>query len=62
MENSSTKKPDDFVIATGKTISVKEFINECCKYLKLKIIWKGKGLNEKGYLINGKNKRLIIKS
>ena len=33
------KRPDDFVIATGKTISVREFINECCKYLKLKIVW-----------------------
>ena len=55
------KKPDDFVIATGKTISVREFINECCKYLKLKIIWKGSGLNEKAYLDFGKKKKLIIK-
>ena len=54
------KMPDDFVIATGKTISVREFINECCKYLKLKIVWKGKGLKEKGYLINNKKKILII--
>ena len=53
------KKPDDFVIATGKTISVKEFINECCKYLKLKILWRGKGLKERAYLISGK--KLIIK-
>ena len=50
------KKPDDFVIATGKTISVREFINECCKYLKLKIIWKGSGLKEKAYLDLGKKK------
>ena len=55
------KKPDDFVIATGKTISVREFINECCKYLKLKIIWKGSGLKEKAYLDLGKKKKLIIK-
>ncbi len=55
------KKPDDFVIATGKTISVKEFINECCKYLKLKIVWAGKGLNQKGYLISNKKKILIIR-
>ena len=31
------KKPEDFVIATGKQYSIKDFINECCKYLKLKI-------------------------
>ena len=43
-------KPDDYVIATGKTTSVKEFIR-ICKYLNLKIIWVGKGTNEKGYLI-----------
>ena len=54
------KRPDDFVIATGKTISVREFINECCKYLKLKIVWIGKGLNEKGYLVSDKKKILII--
>ena len=61
MEDPSTKKPDDFVIATGKTISVKEFINECCKYLKLKLLWKGKGLNERAYLVNGTKLKLIIK-
>ena len=54
------KMPDDFVIATGRTISVREFINECCKYLKLKIVWNGKGLKEKGYLIYDKKKILII--
>ena len=50
-------KPDDFIIATGKTTSVRQFVNECCKYLNLKIIWLGKGENEKGYLI--KNKKRI---
>ncbi len=55
------KKPQDYVIATGKTLSVREFINECCKYLNLKIIWIGKGINEKGYLVNNKKKELIIK-
>ncbi len=42
-------KPDDFVICTGKQYSIKEFINLVSKELKLKIRWKGKGLNEKGY-------------
>ena len=53
-------KPDDYVIATGKTTSVRDFVNECCKYLKLKIKWIGKGANEKGYLIkNGKKSSLL---
>jgi GDPmannose 4,6-dehydratase len=55
------KSPDDYVIATGKTTSVREFVNECCKYLNLKILWVGRGINEKAYIINGKKKELIIK-
>jgi GDPmannose 4,6-dehydratase len=55
------KRPDDFVIATGKTLSVRDFVSACCKYLKIKIIWEGKGLNEKGYLIINNKKELIIK-
>ena len=54
-------KPDDFVIATGRTTSVRQFVNECCKYLNLKIIWTGKGAQEKGYLIKNKKKELIVK-
>jgi GDPmannose 4,6-dehydratase len=54
-------KPDDYVIATGKSFSVKEFVNMCCKYLKLKIIWTGKGINEKAYLVKNKKKELLIK-
>ena len=54
-------KPDDYVIATGKTTSIREFVNLCCKYLKLKIIWNGKGIKEKAYLIKDGKKELIIK-
>ena len=43
------KKADDYVIATGKQYSVKSFINLVAKELKMKIIWKGKGIKEKGY-------------
>jgi GDPmannose 4,6-dehydratase len=46
------KKPEDYVIATGKQYSVKEFINLTAKELKIRITWKGKGMNEKGYLDN----------
>ena len=47
------KRPDDYVIATGKQYSVKEFVNLTAKELNIKIIWKGKQKNEKGYW-NGK--------
>ena len=48
------KKPQDFVIATGKQTTVKNFINKVAKKLDMKIFWKGKGLNERGVDKNGK--------
>ena len=50
------KKPKDYVIATGKQYNVKQFVNMVCKELDIKIVWKGKKFNEKGYW----NKRPII--
>jgi len=47
------KKPDDYVIATGKQYSVKQFINFTCQKLGIKIKWKGKGINEKCHDSNG---------
>ena len=47
------KKPDDYVIATGVQYSIKEFVNLTSKKLGMKIYWKGKGINEKGYNKNG---------
>ena len=46
------KKAKDYVIATGKQYSVKTFVNLVAKELNIKIIWKGSGLNEKGYWNN----------
>ena len=45
--------PEDFVIATGKQYSVRDFVNEVSKNLDMKIEWKGKGLKEVG-CFNGK--------
>jgi len=47
------KKPSDYVIATGKQYSVKEFINLVLKELKIKFTWEGKGINSKCYDENG---------
>ena len=51
------KKPDDYVIATGKQYSVKYFINLVAKVLNMKIKWKGKGISEKAY---DENDKLIV--
>ena len=53
-----SKKPNDYVIATGRNYSVKQFINEVVKILKLNTKWVGKGLDEK--LINKANNKTII--
>ena len=50
-------KPDDFVIATGKQYSVRDFINLTAKNLNMKIDWKGKGEKEIGIF----EKKEIIK-
>ena len=52
------KKPDDFVIATGKQYSVKQFVDLVARRLGFKIIWKGKGSNEKG--IDSFSKKTIV--
>jgi len=41
-------KPDDFVLATGETHTVREFVEESCKYLGFRIVWQGEGLEERG--------------
>ncbi len=47
------KFPDDYVIASGKNYSVKQFIIEAAKVLKMRLLWKGKGIKTKAYY-NGK--------
>ena len=53
------KNPDDFVIATGKQYSVRDFVNISAKYLGMDIKWVGKGINEKG--IDKKTGKIIIR-
>jgi GDPmannose 4,6-dehydratase len=40
--------PDDFVIATGKQYSVRDFVNAAGKLLDMKIEWRGSGVEEVG--------------
>jgi GDPmannose 4,6-dehydratase len=44
------KKPDDYVVATGRQYSVKFFVKQCCNFLGINIYWKGKGLKEAAYI------------
>jgi len=51
-------KPDDYVVATGETHTVREFVEESCKVLDMEIKWKGSGLKEKG--VDKKTGKTII--
>jgi len=46
--------PEDFVIATGETHTIKEFVAEAFSYLNEEIHFEGSGLDEKGYTKSGK--------
>ena len=48
------EEADDFVIATGKQYSVKEFVEIGCKKLGMSVTWQGAGIDEKGYDANGR--------
>lgn len=41
-------KPDDYVIATGESHTVREFVEEACRNLGVDLVWSGTGVNEKG--------------
>ena len=53
------KKPDDFILSTNKSYTIKKFIEIAYSVIGVKIIWKGKGIKEVG--INKKTKDIIIK-
>ena len=54
-----SQKPSDYVIATGKSYTVKKFVEEAFKYIGVKISWKGKGINEVG--IDKKTGHIYVK-
>ena len=59
------EKPDDFVIATGRQFSVREFIQLAAKELDMDISWSGEGVNEKAIWKNiddnSQKEKVIIK-
>lgn len=58
------EKPDDYVLATGETHSVREFCEKAFENVGIKIKWIGKGINEKGIILTvnkEKTKEIIRK-
>jgi len=52
-------KPDTYVLATGRTETVRDFVNMTCKALDIDIKWEGEGQNEVG--IDCKTSKVIVK-
>ncbi len=52
-------KPDDYVLATGHTYSVREFIKKSFLMKGFEIEWKGEGINEVG--IDKRTQREMVK-
>ncbi len=51
------KYPDDFVIATGRQTTIREFVVKCLKFMNIKHKFIGKGLNEK--ILNERNQIIV---
>ena len=52
---------EDWVIATGKTTSVRDFVRMCFEHVGVELEFKGDGVNEKGYIKSCKNEKFQIK-
>ena len=52
------QKADDYVLATNTTTSVRDFVTMVFAELDIELLWKGKGINEKG--LNGKNNKTLV--
>lgn len=51
--------PDDYVLASGKTYSIKEFIEKSFNKININILWKGESLNEIG--MDSETNKILIK-
>lgn len=51
-------KPDDYVLATGETHTVREFVEAAFKVAGSDILWKGEGVDTKG--VDGKTGKMLV--
>lgn len=50
---------EDFVLATGKTYTIREFVNSAFAELGIELDWQGEGVNEKG-IVKSINKDKLV--
>jgi GDPmannose 4,6-dehydratase len=54
-------KPDDYVIATGISTSVREFVEKSFDIIGIKLQFEGTGADEKGYCLSSQNSLYHVK-
>ena len=52
--------PDDFVIATGKTVSVRHFVKMAFQEVGIQVVFHGEGLNEKGVVLSCSDPNCLV--
>lgn len=52
------EKPDDYILATNETHTVREFVEEACRVLSIDLVWEGKAEKEKG--LDRKTGKVIV--
>jgi len=53
VEDDAKEKPSDYVIATGKQYTVKQFVDLTLNQLGIEYYWKGSGVNTKCFDMRG---------
>ncbi len=51
--------PDTYILSTGRTTSVRSFVESAFRHIDMEIVWDGEGVNEKGY--NAKTGNLLVR-
>jgi len=54
-------KPEDWVIATGKTTTVRDFVKMSFAFAGIELEFKGEGINEKAVIVSCSNKKYQVK-
>jgi len=52
-------EPDDFVLATGESHSVREFVERAFRHIGRTVVWRGHGIDEEG--IDGATGQVLVK-
>ncbi|MEM1119687.1 MAG: GDP-mannose 4,6-dehydratase [Bacteroidota bacterium] len=53
-------KPEDFVIATGETTTVRDFVKMAFQEIGVELVFEGEGIDEKGYVVSSSNPDYLL--